>query len=80
VRPPVRRAPEAGARPAIRRPGLGYAREIYSELKKVTWPTFQQARDLTFVVVAVSLAVGVILGGIDFIFAKFIEVFLLNPL
>lgn len=32
------------------------------------------------VVIAISAAVGIILGGIDFIFAKIVEVTLLTPL
>ena len=32
--------------------------EAWSELKKVTWPTREQTRNLTVLVFAVSLAVG----------------------
>ena len=33
--------------------------EAWSELKKVTWPTPEQTRNLTILVFAVSLAVGI---------------------
>ena len=56
-----------------------FASEVLSELRKVTWPTWLQVRDLTMVVIAISVAVGAILGGIDFLFSKIIEVTLLNP-
>ena len=53
-----------------------FFREAWSELKKVHWPTPLQARNLTLLVIGVSLAVGMILGGIDFIFAKIFQVLL----
>lgn len=53
--------------------------EVLSELRKVTWPTWLQVRDLTMVVIVISVAVGAILGGIDYLFSKIIEITLLNP-
>ena len=38
------------------------------ELQKVTWPTPQQARNLTVVVLAVSAAVGVYIAVFDYVF------------
>jgi len=35
-----------------------FFQEAWSELKKVTWPTREQTRNLTVLVFAVSLAVG----------------------
>ena len=35
-----------------------FVQEAWSELKKVTWPTPEQTRNLTVLVFAVSLAVG----------------------
>ena len=40
---------------------------IVSELKKVTWPTREETRNLTIVVIGISVALGIFLGGIDFI-------------
>ena len=44
--------------------------EVRDELKKVVWPTRQEVIRLTMVVIVVSLAVGVFLGGLDFIFTR----------
>jgi preprotein translocase subunit SecE len=40
---------------------------IASELRKVTWPTREETRNLTIVVIGISVALGIFLGGIDFI-------------
>ncbi len=41
--------------------------EAYYELRhKVTWPTFEDARNMTFVVIALSAAIGIVLGAADF--------------
>ena len=47
--------------------------DIISELRKVTWPTRQETANLTMVVVVVSVAVGLALGGIDLLFNWLIE-------
>ena len=38
---------------------------ISSELRKVTWPTREETRNLTIVVLGISAAVGLFLGGLD---------------
>lgn len=50
-----------------------FLRETKDELKKVVWPSRQEIIRLTFVVITVSLAVGLFLGGLDFVFVKIIE-------
>jgi preprotein translocase SecE subunit len=47
--------------------------DIINELRKVTWPTRQDTMNLTMVVVVVSIAVGLALGGIDLFFSWLIE-------
>ena len=43
-----------------------FVREAYHELRyKVTWPTFEEARNMTFVVIGLSLAVGLLLWIAD---------------
>jgi len=43
-----------------------FVREAYHELRyKVTWPTFQEARNMTLVVIALSAAIGILLGIVD---------------
>ncbi|MFA6005022.1 MAG: preprotein translocase subunit SecE [Patescibacteria group bacterium] len=43
---------------------------IADELKKVEWPKRQEALHLTFVVVILSLLIGVYIGVLDFGFTK----------
>jgi preprotein translocase SecE subunit len=41
--------------------------DAYYELRhKVTWPTFHEARNMTFVVLLLSAAIGIFLGVIDY--------------
>ncbi len=42
--------------------------ESWSELKKVSWPTREQTRNLTILVFAISAAVGVYITFFDLIF------------
>ena len=39
--------------------------ESYSELKKVTWPTREQVRNLTVLVFVISATVGAFIGFFD---------------
>jgi len=55
-----------------------FLKEVRSELEKVSWPTREEAIRLTFLVIVISLIVGFFIGGLDFIFAKAIEVLLLR--
>jgi preprotein translocase subunit SecE len=52
---------------------VSFLKETRDELKKVVWPSKQEILRLTFVVIAVSLIVGLFLGGLDFVFVKTIE-------
>ena len=42
--------------------------EAWSELKKVSWPTPEQTRNLTVLVFVVSLAVGIYITVLDTVF------------
>lgn len=55
-----------------------WAMDIISELRKVTWPSRKEVGNLTFVVIVVSLLLGVVLGGADLAFGWFIEQTLLG--
>jgi preprotein translocase SecE subunit len=50
-----------------------WAEDIVSELRKVTWPSMEDTRSLTIVVVVVAAAVGLFLGGVDMFFNWFID-------
>ena len=42
-----------------------YLNEAWSELKKVAWPTRQTVVNLTLIVIAVSVAVGIYIAVLD---------------
>lgn len=52
------------------------ARETYSETKKITWPDKETTRNLTLVVIAISIVLGLVLGGVD---AAFVHLWNLIP-
>jgi preprotein translocase SecE subunit len=45
-----------------------YFDEVWSELRKVSWPTREHVRNLTVLVFAISLVVGVYITILDAIF------------
>ena len=47
-------------------------RETVGELRKVTWPTPREAFRMTYIVLAVMIATGLILGFFDMIFSRLI--------
>jgi len=51
-------------------------RETVGELHKVVWPTPKEAWRLTKIVLLVMLVMGVILGGLDFVFTKLVGLIL----
>lgn len=72
------KAPAARAS-STRIPGRGIGeriREIRSELRKVVWPTRDEAIRLTLVVIGVSAAVGLSLGLVDSIFSWMFQLIL----
>ena len=48
------------------------ARETVGELRKVSWPTRQEATQLTILVLAVVLVSSAILGALDLVFQRLI--------
>ncbi len=55
---------------------LNYFKEVKIELAKVTWPTRQQATKLTLVILIASLATGIYIGGLDYVFTSLLGLFL----
>jgi preprotein translocase subunit SecE len=49
---------------------IRYFRETRSELRKVVWPTRQEATNLTIIVLAVTVLMSALLGFLDFVFTK----------
>jgi len=48
-----------------------YFQETVGELRKVSWPTRQEAIRLTEIVIIVIFIMAAILGGLDWVYAKF---------
>lgn len=53
---------------------LTFLRETKDELQQVVWPSKTEVIRLTTIVLAISLIVGMYVGGLDFLFTKLIEV------
>jgi len=80
------RSRPAGSGNILQRPASGQPRargglfkfvgEVISELKKVTWPSREEATRLTLLVLAVSVSVGTALWIIDSIFTQLFEQFI----
>ena len=76
----------APARPAMPLAGAGgrrgrgnpldFIRDVRSELRKVAWPSQRETINLTAVVIAFSVAVGLFLGGIDYVFQELFRLLL----
>jgi preprotein translocase subunit SecE len=69
ARPPLPALAGAGGRRGRGNP-INFVRDVRSELRKVAWPTQRETVNLTAVVIALSVAVGLFLGGIDFLFQE----------
>lgn len=53
-----------------------YIRETSGELRKVTWPTPQEAWRMTRIVLLTLLVMALILGSLDFAFSRLITLIL----
>lgn len=72
-----------GAKPQQTKRGFrprvpGWLEEIFSELRKVTWPTRDDTVYLAFVVIVVAIFVGILLGTIDIFFNWLVDRLLLR--
>jgi len=53
-----------------------YFRETTGELRKVSWPTWPEARRLTGLVLVVMVVVGIFLAGMDFLASQLLNLVL----
>lgn len=53
-----------------------FYRETVGELRKVTWPTRQEAINLTIVVLVVTFGMSAFLGLLDYLFSRLFAVIL----
>ena len=47
---------------------IKYFQDTRAELRRVTWPTREETRKLTLIIVAVTLVMAIFLGTLDYIF------------
>jgi len=54
-----------------------FFKEVKVEIKKVNWPTRKETIRYTLIIIGVSIATAAFLGGVDFIFTRLLEKFIL---
>ena len=54
-----------------------FLKEIKIELKKVNWPTKRETIKQTLIVIVTLVIVALFLGGVDFLFTRFLNKFIL---
>ena len=64
------RPPALARQPRFR---FGFVNDVVGELRKVVWPTREEATRLTIMVIAVAVAVGAALGVIDLGFSVLVR-------
>jgi preprotein translocase SecE subunit len=73
----TRRQGEQRSAPILNRPSgsvrFRFFAEVVSELRKVVWPSREEATRLTIMVVFIAVAVGLALGLLDLAFSAFIR-------
>lgn len=52
---------------------VNFIQEARVELKKVNWPTKQQTINYTLIVIGLSVAMALFLGGLDFVFSDILK-------
>jgi preprotein translocase subunit SecE len=53
-----------------------WVRDSRNELRKVTWPTWEQTRNLSLVVIAVCLVMGAFMGLVDTVLGYLVRLFI----
>lgn len=56
---------------------ISFLREVKLEIKKVNWPAGKEIFKNTLIVIGVSLALAMFLGGLDAIFKEILDRFIL---
>jgi preprotein translocase subunit SecE len=52
---------------------VDYFKDTRGELRKVTWPTRDQATKLTAIVLGMTVVMAIFLGAVDFVFATLVR-------
>ena len=58
--------------------GRDFVNEAMFELRKVVWPTRQEAGRITIVVLVVVMAISLIIAGFDFVISQLVKLLLSN--
>lgn len=75
------KSPKAQAVSAARKPNrfTGFFISIWAELKKVTWPSRQEALRLSLIVLVLCVVLGAVLGLLDWGFSSLFTQVLVKP-
>ncbi len=68
--------PKTTAQVTVNKPDnalVRYLKETRAEIRKVSWPTREEAINLTLIVLAVTIAMAIFLGAVDLIFQNLIR-------
>ena len=71
--------PKTTAQVTVNKPDnalVRYLKETRAELRKVSWPTREEATNLTLIVLAVTIAMAIFLGAVDFVFSNLMRLIL----
>ena len=70
---PIRtRKQSGGAQPQERTSPVQFLREVRGELRKVAWPTKDETKNYSIVVLITIVIVGAMIYGLDWLFSTFI--------
>ncbi len=70
----TRPAEQVPGRFATRTQGIrNIYRDTLAEMKKINWPDQETTRNLTIVVIGISVVLGILLGGMDYILYQLFE-------
>ena len=54
-------------------PIVRFVRDTRAEIAKVAWPSIETTRNLSLIVIGVTVAMSIALGLADFVFSKLVE-------
>lgn len=55
---------------------INYINEVRGEMAKVVWPTRGQTARMSLLVLAVSIVMGIFIGGMDYLFSNVLSAIL----
>lgn len=54
----------------------GFLEDVMAEVRRVNWPDAETTRNLTALVIGLSVFLGILLGGIDYVLFNLFEKFI----